>query len=166
MLEALAGEWRHWRRAGGGQGRQAEAFTLGVIDTGVVRWPRAEKEIDIANAAVTVTRGELAHATRASKARRGAALDEVDLDRLPEIVARPEGVLYDTKRPGELLYVFAPAEGAGKGKVVVRVNYTDRLKLDEADRSTVITNSVRTAGYVQAGDLRESRYEPIQGAVE
>ena len=97
----------------------------------------------------------------------GAALDDADLDRLPAIIARPHAVLHDTERPGELLYVFEPAiEDGRKGKVIVRVNFTDRLKLDGADRASVTTNSVRSAGYVQARDLPESRYRPVQGAVE
>ena len=65
------------------------------------------------------------------------------------------------------MYVFEPAtDAARKGKVVVRVNFTDRLKLGEADRASVITNAVRTAGYdVQADDLPVSRYERIRGVV-
>ena len=167
VLDALGDEWRRWRGEAAGRGRQAEAFTVGSLRADVMGWLRREKQVEVANAAVTITRGELAHAGRASKTARGAALDAADLDRLPAIIARPEAVLYDTERPGELLYVFTPADDAArKGKVVVRVNYTDRLKLGEAARASVTTNSVRSAGYVQAGDLPESRYEPVRGAVE
>ena len=160
ILEALTGEWRAWRGAGARRGRQAEAFALGALHPRVLRWLREEKGVDVANAMVTVSRRELSHAAREDKVRRGAALGPGDLDRLPEIIARPEAVLYDTDRPGDLLYVFT---GDAVGKVVVRVNYTDRLRLDGADRrATVISNSVRTAGYVQAGDLEDPRYEPIE----
>ena len=165
-LEALSGAWRRWRGEEGGQGRQAEAFTLGVMRPGVMRWLRAEKGIEVDNAAITVSRRELSHAARADKARRGAALGEDDLDRLPEAVARPEAVLYDSEGGGELLYVFPRAGGGGKGKVVARVNYTAKIALDGEPRRGVTTNSVRTAGYVQSADLRDPRYEAIMGAVK
>ena len=166
VMEALGDEWGRWRR-GGGRGRQAEVFTLGAMAQGTMAWLRGQKGVDVATAAITVTRRELSHATRADKVRRGAALDDDDIDRLPVIVARPDAVLYDNERPEELLYIFEPANDAGrKGKVVVRVNFTDRLAVDGADRASVTSNSVRTAGYVQAGDLPASRYERISGTVE
>ena len=162
-----AGEWRRWRRDAAGRGRQAEAFTLGAMDRETMEWLRGEKGVDVAAVAVTVTRRELSHATRADKVSRGAALDDADIDRLPAIFARPDAVLYDTERPGELLYVFEPVNDVGrKGKVVVRVNYTAKLKLGDASRTGVTTNSIRTTGYVQADDLPVSRYERIRGAVE
>ena len=167
VLDALGDEWRRWRRDTAGRGRQAEAFTLGAMHPDVMDWLRREQAVEVANAAVTVTRRELAHAARADKTARGAALDDADLDRLPAIIARPDAVLHDTERPGELLYVFEPAiEDGPKGKVIVRVNFTTKLALDGADRTGVTTNSVRSAGYVQADNLRESRYRFVQGAVE
>ena len=131
----------------------------------VMAWLRGRKQVEVANAAITVTRGELSHAGRASKAARGAALDDVDLDRLPAIFARPEAVLYDTVDPA-VLYVFTPEGRSGKGKVVVRVNFTNRLKLDDAQRASVTTNSVRSGGYVETHNLLEPRYQRIQGDVE
>ena len=167
VLEALGGEWRRWRRDAAGRGRQAEAFTIGAMDWETMGWLQSGQGVEVENAAVTVTRGELSHATRADKAARGAALDDDDIDRLPAIIARPDAVLYDTERPDELLYVFEPANDANrKGKVVVRVNFTAKLKLGGPDRAGVTTNSVRTAGYVQAGNLRDARYERIRGSVE
>ena len=74
-------------------------------------------------------------------------------------------MLYDTVDPA-VLYVFTPAERGGKGKVVVRVNFTAKIQLDEASRAGVTTNSIRSGGYVQTRDLPESRYQRIQGDVE
>ena len=47
---------------------------------------------------------------------------------------------------------------------MVRVNFADRLRPDEADRASVITNSIRTVGYVQPENLRGARYERFKGA--
>ena len=91
-----------------------------------------------------------------------AALDDDDIDRWPEIFASPDEVLYDTERPGDLIYVFTPSNDvARKGKVVVRINYTARIAIDGAPRRNVTTNSVRSAGYVRPGDLPESRCVPM-----
>ena len=161
VLDALGDEWRRWRRETGGRGRRAEAFTPGAMAPHVMAWLRREQGAEVANAAITITRGELAHLGRAAKAARGAALDAADLDRLPDILARPDDVLYDTADPA-VLYVFEPAaRDAQMGKIVVRVNFTDRLKLDEAGRASVTTNSVRSGGYVTEENLRESRYRSI-----
>ena len=165
VLDAVADEWRRWRSEPGGPGHQAEAFTVGALIPNVITWLRDRQGIDVANAAVTVTRRELSHAARASKTARGAALDDADIDRLPTIIARPEAVLYDTDDPA-LLYVFTPADRGGKGKAVVRVNYTDRLKLGEAPRTSMTTNAMRTGGYVETKNLLESRYLRIEGDLE
>ena len=55
-----------------------------------------------------------------------------------------------------------------KGKIVVRVNFHDRLKLDDAARRTALTtNSIRTAGYVDPANLLlNPRYELVEGKVE
>ena len=81
VLDALGDEWRRWRRwrrDAAGRGRQAEAFALGAMHPDVMDWLRREQAVEVANAAVTVTLGELAHATRADKATRGAAAIPAD----------------------------------------------------------------------------------------
>ena len=165
VLDALSTEWRRWRRDAAGRGRQADAFTVGAMDQEIVEWLRRREKVEVANAAITGTRGELSHATRADKVRRGAALDDADIDRLPDVIARPDAVLYDRERPGELLYVFSP-DNAGrkagiKGKVVACVNFTAKLRLGDANRAGVTTNALRTAGYVETHNLHEPRFEPI-----
>ena len=94
----------------------------------------------------------LGHLTRAT------ALTNADLDRLPEIMAEPRAVLFETQKRGStLLYVFDPIEDTRKGKIAVRVNFARRKGA---------TNAVRTAGYVDSGNLRESRYTIIEGSVD
>ena len=112
---------------------------------------------------VTVTRGELAHTGRSVKIERGAALDGADLDRLPEIIARPEDVLLDTGAENPtLLFVFFPGSDADrKGKVVVRVSFHQFLKVGTGPARKVFGNAVRTAGYAQPGNLLEYRYQSL-----
>ena len=130
--------------------------------------PLQTRTVTVASAAITLVKRELAHAQRDSKQARGVALDEADLDRLPDILAQPKAVLYDTQSKGTgnphvLLYVFDPADEAHLGKVVVRVNFRGKMKVGTAPRRMVTTNAVRTAGYVETGDLRDPRYLLLEG---
>ena len=164
-LAALGDEWRRWRRQDGGT--LAEAFGVGVLFPSVIHALKSERGIDVQDARVTLARRELAHLSRPDKALRGQALAEADLDRFPEIVAKPRAVLFDTEDPA-LLYVFDPADAAElrRGKVVVRVDYSDRLRLRSEQRKTMVSNAVRTAGYVNLDNLRESRYLVLEGKIE
>ena len=162
-LDELTEVWRDWRGQDGvtgGEALEIGALTPAVVDALTQRGIRPE------NAMVTITRRDFAHTVRDTKRRRGQSLDEADLNRLPVILAQPEAVLFDTQDPA-LLYVFSPAEArGGKGKVVIRVNYRDRLTFTGQLPKTLRTNSVRTAGYVAQGDLTQRRYEVLEGAVE
>lgn len=79
------------------------------------------------------------------------------------LLHEPDAVLYDN-RDAALLYVFSRAEDGlrDKGKIVVRMNYSRYV----GRHRKITTNSVRTAGYVQASNLRENRYELVSGEIK
>ena len=114
---------------------------------------------------IYISKRVLGHLLRDAKKARGAALTEADIRRLPDILANPRAVLLDTQGKGHtLLYVFDPSdlqEDREVGKVVVRVNFTER-----ASRKTVTANFVRTAGYVSVDNLKDARYELLEGGLE
>ena len=90
----------------------------------------------------------------------------MDFDRLPEIIAKPEAVLFDAQEPA-LLYVFRSVERTDrKGKIVVRVNFDEKQRDRAGNRRLAVTNSIRTGGYVQPEDLRVRRYRVLEGEVE
>ena len=170
-LQALADEWRRWRREGvGGTGRRAEAMVVGALPPAALR-ALAAQGVTPASAAVSVTRGALGHLGRRPKARRGQALADADVDRLPEVLAAPEATLYEPPRTprarGTLLMVFTPAgaEERRRGKWVIEIDARGREQRGKGRRRPYQTNSVRTAGYVQAGDLRDPRYVLLDGEV-
>lgn len=166
-LAALTNAWKWWRRVDTGTASQAEAMVVGALSPSVIETLRKKHRIQVESAAVTVTRREVHHLRRDAKATRGAALADADLDRLPGILAAPEAVLFDTVTEDSLTYVFTPGPPSQrKGKIAVRVNFTDRLKLGEAARQSITTHSVRSAGYVDAANLREARYATLLGNVE
>ena len=144
---------------------------VGALPPAVLR-ALAAQGVTPASAAVSIARRELAHLTRAPKRRRGQALTEADIDRLPEVLAAPEATLYEPPRTpgarGTLLMVFTPAgaEERRRGKWVIEVDARVDERRSRGRRRPYQTNSVRTAGYVQAGDLRDPRYVLLEGTVE
>ena len=93
-------------------------------------------------------------------------LTSADLDRLPDGIARPRAVLYDTQRRGLVFAYDATAPAKEVVKVAVQPNMPQKLKLDGRPRELVTSHSVRTAGYVRRHNLAESRYRLIEGSLE
>ena len=95
-------------------------------------------------------------------------LSEANIDRLPEVIANPQAVLYEPEGNG-LLFVFEPADPADrrKGKWFVRVDTrVQEQRAADARRRPYRTNSIRSAGYVQTGNLRDPRYVLLTGKVD
>ena len=152
---ALGEQWRNWWRAEPGYGENRIA--IGALSPGVVA-ALAERGDPPASAAVTVDRRDARHMTRPARQARGQALDDADLDRIPEILANPRAVLFEAGEKGPvLLYVFDPGEDERRGKIVVRLDFSS---------AEGVTNAVRTAGYVQADNLRHPHHILIEGALD
>lgn len=116
-----------------------------------------------ASGAITLADKAVIHMLRDAKAGRGAAIDIAQLRDMPRLLAAPKAVLWDDQDPA-LVYVFDPAPGTGRGKLVVRIDVAEKIKTP-AGRHTVITNAVTTGGLVQPSNLREARYKVLDGAV-
>lgn len=141
---------------------------VGALSQCVVAALRNDHQIEVASVIITVHRGAVSHLQRERKASRGAALTEPDIDRLPIVLAAPERVLLDTgtTRPS-LLYVFDPiGTSRERGKIAVWLDFRDTLAIGEDRPATLITNSVRTAGYVSSSNLNDPRYVHIGGCAE
>ncbi len=108
------------------------------------------------------------HITRPGKVKRGATLTAEDLDNLPDNIANPLAVLRDTRSENKnmLLYVFNPLNDERRGKIVVQVNYSEKLQIGDAEREMITSNSVRTAGYVSLSDLQSDQDEILHGVLE
>ena len=89
---------------------------------------------------VTITRAALNHLRRDSKRERGAALAQADIERLPDIIAKPQAILWD-KDKNNLLFTFGPSDIRTKqAKVAVEVEYPDRIKLLNVKRQAITAN--------------------------
>lgn len=111
---------------------------------------------------ITATDRELLHTEHLADklAGKGRPADRIiDLEHikaLPRLVREPQAVLYDT-RDGGLLYVFEVEDAGKKGKWAVRVNLQDK-------KSRMVTNSLRSGGYVETRELAKgSQYKILKG---
>ena len=142
------------------------AFGMGVLQVEVIRALRQRPNpVEVSASLVTITQAQLNHLRRDTKRMRGAVLSTEDIERLPDIIAKPEAVLWDNEEQPGLLFVFnAPGEKAGK--FFLRVEFAAQIKIAPAEKQSLTTNAVRSAGYVDAHDLNKQRYELLTGKLE
>ena len=162
----LREDWQNWVRAvDRNQADKLDAFDVGVLPVEVIRALRQRPTpIEVSASLVTITQAQLNHLRRDSKQASGAALSEADIDRLPDIIAEPEAVLWDNEeRPG-LLFAFSESEGKA-GKFFLRVEFAAQIKIAPAEKQPLTTNAVRSAGYVDVHNLREQRYQILTGDI-
>lgn len=118
----------------------------------------AERGVPLGSADVWLRDEELIHALRDTKSARDAAL--------PLAVWRDLSALLDGATPyldthdAALVYAFDLPEGVGK--VLVRVNYADKVRID-GKRTKLTSNFVRTGGVVDSTSIRTgSQYVPLE----
>lgn len=104
-------------------------------------------------AALTLSDREFLHMLRPAKADRGAAWSLPRLLDLPNLLAQPESVYWDTQ---DQVLVYAWSVQGQAAKAVIRVNY--RVK---SEGQKIRTNLIKTTGMVQPSDLQASRYQKI-----
>lgn len=98
---------------------------------------------------------------RDEKVRFGQAIGGDELRRLVDMIAAPLAVLRE-KGSDTILVVFNPLDADRKVKVVVRLNFTTKVKTPTG-RERVVTNSIRTAGRIDASHLRNTAlYEVLE----
>lgn len=163
---ALAEDYRAWVAE-----RAAEAYqpdgswrALGALSPATIAQLEAAGRAP-ATAGVAITAQQLRHLTRDAKAADGVALSLADIQRLPEIVDRPEAVLRD-RATGDLLLVFTAAEDPRSGKLVVHLDYHRRLRDPDGTRGMRRFNGVKSGGVVAIEQLRDrTAYDLLEGEV-
>lgn len=108
----------------------------------------ADRGVPMESADVWLRDEELLHALRLTKSDRGAALPLSVWRELPAVLdgATP----YLDTHDAALVYAFDMPDGVGK--VLVRVNYADKLRI-QGKRTRVTSNFVRTGGLVEARNI-------------
>lgn len=161
VLGAITDQYQRWARDSLEGGQAGGRFTVvGVLSPAVLNRLQ-ERGVKPATAGVLLSDRRLHHLNRDAKNSRGAALSVEQIMRLPEMLARPQAVLWDTESPA-LLFVFPAPGGRDRGKIVVRVDEPEKVRL-AGQRASVDGNWISTAGLVQRGNLSPPRYEPLWG---
>lgn len=161
VLPDLLNDYRQWVQSvvqSGGKAR-GEAKVIGALTEPVLTFLKTAGQ-QVQTAAISIVDRDVIHLMRETKASAGRALQEADVMVLPQAINSPRAVLWDTQDPA-LLYVF-DATDERLGKVVVRVNFTERLRVD-GQRIRQPRNQVTTAGIVKIPDLSQSRYALVEG---
>lgn len=116
----------------------------------------ADRGIVLASADVWLRDTELLHAMRDSKHGRDAALSVDMWRRLPTLLGSARAYLDTTDRA--LVYAIDADEGVGK--IVVRVNYKEKIRESTGKRTKITSNFIRTGGIVEPFNIDSgSQYE-------
>lgn len=138
-----------------------EAQRVGELSGPVARFVQS-KGYDPQDGSILIRDKEVQHMLRDAKVARDGAIPRDYATRLPEILGKPEKVLWDDQDPG-LLYVFDVPDLGKKGKIVVRVDMRTKFKLpgESMKSGRRQGNLVRTSGLVEVRDLLNERYKEI-----
>lgn len=157
-------EFAAWFDAAAGGGRvDRSTVVVGALDRTVLA-ALAERGQVPQSGAITVQQATIQHMLRDAKAARGRGVPADTLRQLPALLSRPMAILRDL-HDGDLLYVFDPG-GGGRGKIVVRLDFASKVIGEDGKRTTIRTNSIRTAGIVNMIDLTDrNTYEILSGGL-
>ena len=163
--DTLRKDWQNWVEAANPKWPdRRDAFDVGVLPVEVLRALRQRPTpVEVSASLVTITQRALNHLRRDSKQARGAALSKTDIDRLPDIIAAPQAVLWDTEK-SNLLFILEAA-GEKQGKVAVEIERPANTKLANTGKQRMITNSIRSAGYVLPSNLTGKNYKVLTGGL-
>lgn len=161
---ALAEDYRAWVAERAAKGFQPDGSwrALGALSPATVERLAAMDKAP-ASAGVVVTAQQLGHMTRAYKQGEGVALDMADLQRLPEVVDRPDAVLIE-RATGVVLLIFTPATDPRRGKLVIEIDMRGPLRMPDGRRQKAVFNGLKTATLMNPQALRDSgAYDLVDG---
>lgn len=161
----LADEFERWVQSlSQGRAVQNSMFTVGAIDQKTLQ-ALARAGIEPQSGAITVSQSAIGHALRDVKSQSGSAIALADLQRMPDLIARPSAVLLD-RRDGSLIYVFDAGNADQRGKLVIRIDFAEKARPPGQQKQTIVTNAFRTAGIVETRNLADTNvYQLLTGSL-
>ncbi|MHC1792021.1 phage head morphogenesis protein [Solidesulfovibrio sp.] len=114
--------------------------------------------VELSSGAITLSEEGIAHLYREAKRGSGVALSRETITRAVDALWEPEAIYWDKSNPALLYLVDA---GGGKGKLVVSVNYTTKVRAEidgEIKRRHIQTNNL-WSGRVINPDVFENTKE-------
>ncbi len=140
---------------------QGEIRTVGYLSPTIVDFLEQAGHAP-ATAVVTVTDKDVMHMLRDAKDGRHVPAGILRL--LPDKIASPKAVLWDTRNPAVLFVIDTPNNDTS-AKLVVRINFVTKARGRDDKRYVAPTNAVRSGGLVPLYNLREESYRIIEGEI-
>ena len=137
-----------------------EFMHVGVISLPTMRALEERRRLP-ESAGIILHDADLAHVVRDTKAKRGVGLLREQFAEVPSILANPQAVLWDLKKPA-LIYAFALPDTSAK--LVVKIDYVDKVLHQDGSRERLRVNKVRTGGILERHNLLDTtQYEILSG---
>ena len=99
---------------------------------------------------------DVLHSTRDAKQKSKQALETDQLKLIPEIISKPDAVLFDTE--DDAVIYSQKIDDTNSIKIVLKLNY----KLKRIDYEP---GQIRTVSKVETHNLNRSRYEILEGSL-
>jgi SPP1 gp7 family putative phage head morphogenesis protein len=165
LIKPVGEEFARWFDAATAGGRVDRSIVVvGALSEDVLS-SLAKGGIAPQSGAITLTQATARHMVRDAKADVGKTVSRSALRQLPFLLSRPRAVLRD-KRDGALLYVFDSGQDPRLAKIVVKLDFGTKARPPSGKPQPITTNSIRTAGLVDAVTLSDpSTYEVLSGGL-
>jgi len=128
---------------------------VGAIGPEILQWLQENKRLVPRSAAIDIQEGLL----RGTKQQRHLAsqdgLLESEWRRLPEILAKPEAIYFDT-RTGKLVYVVSAGDEAG-----IKLSVEFDARVNKSDRTNRIVSGFRQSSQIIDELVRGRLYQPL-----
>jgi hypothetical protein len=121
---------------------------VGALDSATLQWLATHKGIYPASAEIAVLDGLIVGKKAARHTEAGNALSQSEWMRLPELLERPERIVFDT-RTGKLIYIVASADPL-IGKLAVEFDYKAKKSKGEMN---LLVSAFRVLSETIAGDI-------------
>jgi SPP1 gp7 family putative phage head morphogenesis protein len=134
-----------------------ERRVVGALDDTTLAFLREKAGVEPASGAITLSDEGIVHLYREHKRSSGVGLPRAVIEQAVDALWEPEAVFWDRANPALLYQIDA---GDGTGKLVVRVNYTTKIKATAEDgavhREKITTNDLWSGRLIDPQDLENA----------
>jgi len=138
------------------------ALPIGYLSDQVIKHLASNDSYPI-GATLIARDSDIAHWLRDTKAAKGKTVPLNLAADLPKLIREPDAILWDSLNPS-LIYAKKLDDGR-YAKFVVKVNMKGKLQHNKS-RFNEFLNTVKSAGIVKGDNLKEGRYQLIEGKIE
>lgn len=167
VLSGISSDFVNWaRQVIAGEIRTGGLRVIGALPPALM--PELERlGFEPQSAAIAIRDQDLLHLRVRRKAEDAKAISDLDLLRLPQLLAAPVAILHDRVKDN-LVYVFDAEDIGRDGKLIVEIDFRDKTqKSSDGLRRRITINMVRSAGLVSRNTLTDNKtYELLAGNLD